>query len=358
MKIISFQTYRYVLPFVNPISVRGVKLSQREGLIIHCTSEQGIEGFGEAAPLPGLSEESLEDVIEEVEMFESVLLDQDVPKNIEKFEGALTEWLSAYSLSPSLQFAIETAMLNLMANSRKILLSQLFEESPVENISVNGLLQGTMDEVVLQAKACLLNGFTAMKLKVGRKDMDEDIRNVQAVSEIIRDKALLHLDANQAWTLKEAVKFGQAIGCACVDYIEEPLQDVAGIPEFFHQTLIPAALDESLQNLDIKDVGSIEGADVVVVKPTILGGIEKTYHLIKYARERALRCVVSSSFESSIGVTTLAHLAASLTPRTAAGLDTLKFFQKDVLKKGVFIQKGKIPLSQCRVRKENVQINV
>ena len=358
MKIQSVQIYPYSLAFENPVTVRDVKFIERKGLIIQITSDQGSEGFGEAAPLPGLSEEGFEDVLDQAELLRETLVDQDIPENVIPLQLVLTEWLKEYGLKPSLQFAMEMAVLNLIAQGQGVSLSELFSEDAQDHVLINGLLQGTTEEVVDQAKECLLGGFKAMKLKVGRKDIDYDVATVKAVTEIVRESALLHLDANKAWSLKEAIEFGQKIGCACVDYIEEPLKDTKGIAEFFKETTIPVALDESLRRKSIEKVCSMDGVDVLILKPTILGGIEKINQIIQYAQDRALRCVISSSFESSLGIATLAQLSASLTRHAPAGLDTLKYIQTRVLKNPFTIQKGRLTLDQCQIKKEDIEFDV
>ncbi len=53
--------YHYSVPFQEPITVKGHKLSQRKGLVLALQSENGEHrAYGEIAPLPGLHKESLE----------------------------------------------------------------------------------------------------------------------------------------------------------------------------------------------------------------------------------------------------------------------------------------------------------
>lgn len=70
-----------------------------------------------------------------------------------------------------------------------------------------------------------------------------------------------------------------------------------------------------------------EGVRAVVIKPTLTGSLEKVREQVKAAHALGLTAVISSSIESSLGLTQLARIAAWLTPDTIPGLDTLDLMQ-------------------------------
>ena len=79
-----------------------------------------------------------------------------------------------------------------------------------------------------------------------------------------------------------------------------------------------------------------------LLKPTMLG----LSHAVEFAKEAAdhkIKAVISSSFETSVGLTALAHLAAALNETvTPAGLDTLGWLSDDVLKTPLVVENGGI----------------
>jgi O-succinylbenzoate synthase len=77
-----------------------------------------------------------------------------------------------------------------------------------------------------------------------------------------------------------------------------------------------------------------------------LGGIRNALKLICDARNNGLRSVISSSFESGIGIHALAHIAAGGGKDVTAGIDTLKYLKKDLLKKPLEFKDGKIDVSR------------
>lgn len=69
-----------------------------------------------------------------------------------------------------------------------------------------------------------------------------------------------------------------------------------------------------------------------MIKPTLVGSLEKCISLIEQAHQQGLIAVISSSIESSLGLTQLARFATQYTPNTLAGLDTLDLMKVQLLR--------------------------
>ncbi len=347
MTISDIKLFRYDLDLVTPFMVKGRPLPQRSGFILQL-SAQGCEGYGEIAPLPGFSPDTLDEALIQVRLLASFLKSDPVPDGLVKLENGFDNWLGNLNLNPSVQFGIEMAILNLWANTQSVTLKELVSETSHTQIPISGLLQGQRDQVVEQARFMIEEGFTAFKLKV-TDQIDAEIETVKQVSAVTSGKALLHLDANKAWTLEQAIEFGEAVGPAAIDYIEEPLQDVTAIPEFFHRTLIPSAIDESLQTETFDTLKTLEGVDIFVLKPSILGSIELTWKMMQECKRLGFESLISSIFESSIGLITLANLAGCSFRNTPAGLDTDKWMSQCVLNEPLAIERGRMDITNRRV---------
>lgn len=357
MKIQECATYKYSLPLRKPLYVAGKEVKNREGLILRLRSEDGHEGFGDIAPLPHVNKETLEQALAQVQPLRRGIIDRPVPPDVVQLKGGFKKWLGRNGLASSVEFGVELAVLNLLADRKKMSLGKLLDDALYEKVQVNGLLHGSKEEVKQQAQELIAQGFHSLKLKVG-KNVEEEIVKVIALNEVIAGHAILHLDANQSWTIAQAVHFGHEVGLATVDYIEEPFPDLNEIPNFFMKTTIPVAVDETLFTTPIADLKSIDGLEVAILKPTRLGGIEKSVQLIKEAQRYGISTVLSSCYESSIGILGLANLAGVSSRHQGAGLDTLKFFKEDVLKKPIAIEHGKIDISTRRIHAEDINFNV
>ncbi|MEL0120921.1 MAG: enolase C-terminal domain-like protein, partial [Opitutae bacterium] len=80
------------------------------------------------------------------------------------------------------------------------------------------------DELIAENTRCAIdNGFSAMKLKVGSDEPQRDIRRASLIREIAGDQATIMLDANQKWSLGEAIRIGREFQVMNPYWIEEPM---------------------------------------------------------------------------------------------------------------------------------------
>lgn len=85
-------------------------------------------------------------------------------------------------------------------------------------------LQFTTDELRLEMDEYLAQGFRAVKIKVGREDLREDIARVAAVREHIGRDTVLMVDANMRWRLDQALRAAQALREYDLFWLEEPIE--------------------------------------------------------------------------------------------------------------------------------------
>ncbi|MCP4213794.1 MAG: o-succinylbenzoate synthase [bacterium] len=329
---------RYSVPFKAPVRIGKKLLANREGLLIDLDCAEGFYGHGEVAPLEGFSGETLDDAEEQMRgllaniQVAQIHLDSDFP---DKDCDWLKE-LSAFhdgTLFPSVRFGLETAFINLLENKYQRLFQTVLSSNPKAVVPVNALLQtgGGERDVEESLGRLLADGFTTIKIKVGRNTLAEDIRIINRATALLPEGARLRLDANRLWSLPDAFRFAENIDTpSAIEYIEEP---VAGnLPEllslFFQETGIRTALDESLSEVEPEGLEVPDGVAALVLKPTILGGIQRTLRFIEQARDRGLAPVISSCFEVGPGFDMLRKLAASIDfCDTASGLDTMKYLK-------------------------------
>jgi O-succinylbenzoate synthase len=178
LNIESVDIYRYRVPFREPISVRGVRVGYREGLVLAlraqgCTSA----AYGEVAPLPGLHDESVGMAAEE--------LAASIPwmvKACSKGGESLDGFLSQHGRFPSVQTGLEMALLNLDAVTSATLPS--FPGSfPARNpVPLNALLFGKTESVLELAGTCYMEGYRTFKLKVQATEADLAIASIRALT--------------------------------------------------------------------------------------------------------------------------------------------------------------------------------
>jgi len=112
-----------------------------------------------------------------------------------------------------------------------------------------GWLNRDLEELVdLSTRAVEHDGFTALKLKVGKADPEEDVERIAKVREAVGPQISLMADANQSWTIDQAIARVQKLEPFDLYWIEEPLAatDLDGFERLGRHTTIARAGGESL----------------------------------------------------------------------------------------------------------------
>jgi len=115
-----------------------------------------------------------------------------------------------------------------------------------------GWLNRPLDEMVdLCEQAVERDGFTAVKLKVGKQDVEEDCERIAKVREIVGRKTTIMVDANQSWSIDTAIARMRRLEPYDLYWIEEPLEatDLAGFVRLGQHTPVARAGGESLYSV-------------------------------------------------------------------------------------------------------------
>lgn len=313
--------YRYTLPFREPVTVKGSKLAEREGFVLALEHrDKTCVAYAEIAPLPGLHREGLDDAERQL-------------REILQRPGCLRDKALHDELFPSVRTGLEMAAINFDAGMRNQL-PRFFPGVSKASVPLNALLFGETETVRRWAEEHIRSGYRTFKLKVSGSDIEASQRAIELLHRLYGTTIELRLDANRSMGLDDAVAFCRNLPKESVAYIEEPLNEPGLIEEFHAKTGILSALDETLwQNRDLAARIPSACLAAYVLKPNCIGGIAKTLELAEKAGRLSLPCVFSSTFESGISLSFYALMAAGSARRPAAcGLDTFRFFRRDLLK--------------------------
>ncbi len=334
MIIESVVIYRYRLPFRTPWTFAGRQLTHRTGLVLELRDEAGHRGWGEAAPFPGLNRENLSGVLYQLHSLARKIKGQRIslrfPLAAEGLESLLTQ-LSGNdrTLFPTVAFAMESALVQLCAASAGIPLPQVYSQHPANQVCLNAVLSGSPEEILKQARYRIAEGYTVLKVKVGRGEPQAEQAMLRQLAEKLPAGGKLRLDANRAWRSEEALRWLEPLCHLPIEYVEEPLQRPGELPAFLDQSPVPVALDESLAHPPVFQHPRIAAH---VLKPGVIAGLSRTLEMIQEARQHRILPVISSPFYSGVGLTHLLALAAGAVPaHVVHGLDTARYLAEDVL---------------------------
>ena len=300
----------------------------RDGVLLQLDTPEG-SGFGETMPLPGFGLESLQQASDRLRDTAQELCRGPIdglPQALEIARRGTRD-------SPGAAAALETALCDLTARQQGLPLTALLGGTARQHVEVGTLIAAkTPREVGAAAREAVRAGFRTLKLKVAATTLERDLARVAGARDAIGDDVALRLDANGGWDEATAREALTRLEPARPEYVEQPLpaQDLEGLARLRGTTKVPIAADESAGSLaGAQAVITGEAADLLIVKPAVLGGPRSALRVAQRALAAGIEPVVTGFLDSAIGDAAALQLAAALGGR-AAGLATLHFFQADL----------------------------
>jgi L-Ala-D/L-Glu epimerase len=312
----------YRLPFARPFASALGVLHERRGFWLVATDDEGRTGFGEVAPLPEYGTETFDHAAERIAAYAGA--------------GRIHEYRpgapSASADPPAVQAGIELAFLDLEAQRRGVRICDLLAGDgagePRSEVTCNALLRED-DPAALagEAAAAVAAGYETVKVKIGRRPLDQDLPRVGAIRERVGPAIRIRADANGSWDVETAVRALADLERFDLEYVEQPVtRELAAVRK---RSRVRIAADESvISTAAAFDLILERSVDVVVLKPMAIGGLRKAARLARLAREKGIDVVVTSCLDSAVGVGGALHLAAVLPASgPACGLATLDLFE-------------------------------
>lgn len=302
-----------------PIETARGSIQEREGFLVTVEYEDHY-GIGEATPLPGWTE-SYEECQSELERAESVATELDWGVALAKLEG------------PAARHAVSLAFAEARARAQgQSLYRSLGASEQVETVPVNATIgtDGSPSSVARQASNAVEEGFGTLKLKVGTNGIEEDVERVRAIRDAVGDDVAVRVDANGAWTVDQARRATDALAALDVEHVEQPLPTAELSAHAQLRGPVDIALDESLVSYDIDAIAEADAADVVILKPMVLGGPDRAVEAAIQARGAGIEPVISNTFDAVVARTGAVHVAARIPDIRACGLATGSLLETDL----------------------------
>lgn len=316
----------YQLQFRKPAKTSRNTMTQRDIWILKVYEKDFPElaGYGEVAPLPGLS-------IDTPRMVEDYLI--DVCVGINQYNDLLFGKLDSV---PSVQFALEQALLDLKNNGDKILFPSKFTQGQ-ELIRTNGLIwMGEPDYMIDQINEKINNGFRCIKLKIGSLDFEDEFKIIEQIREVFGYQELeIRLDANGAFHFDDAVEILDRLAPLEIHSIEQPIKSGQWeeMADLCSTSPISIALDEdcigAISKEDKEDILDNINPAFVILKPSLLGGFQQSEEWIELAEQRDIGWWVTSALESNLGLNAIAQWTFTKQNPIHQGLGTGQLFSNN-----------------------------
>ena len=172
----------------------------------------------------------------------------------------------------------------------------------------------------------------------------EDLDRLWAVAKTLGVNAKLRIDFNGSCSVNNATDFAEDCQGLPIEYLEQPCATLAECGELRSLVKYPIAVDESIRLSKVTSVSEAaqtirENADFAVLKPIPLGGLRATR---EWAEHLEMPLVISSSFDTSVGLSFVAGVAAALAPNGTHGLGTGVLFSADLVRYPLLPHDGEI----------------
>lgn len=301
------------LRFATPLRTAYGTLTERTLIYVELTADDGVSGWGEAAPLEPYDGVSAERVRAALERYVPLLADE-LPRR----PGALLDACRAADDLPQALAALEMAFWDLAGRRALRPVSALLTDDPAAAVVVNASI-AALDRAgaAEQAAAAARDGYRCVKVKVG---VGDDAGRVAAVRAAAGPEVALRLDANGAWTVAQAQRAIEALAPAGLELVEEPVHGLAATRELRERVPVRIAIDETAA-----EPGALAGgaADAVCLKLGRCGGIGGLLAAASLVRSTGAEAYVSSVYDGPLGVAAALHAAAALRIELPCGLATL-----------------------------------
>ena len=331
----SYQKYTLLFKF-NAGTSRGVLTKKHTWFIKAWDSENpGAFGLGEAGPLEKLSiddredfELTLADVLQQLER-------QAIPQSLAEVY-ALARKLAGAAF-PSIRFALETALLDLIQGGQRMIFDNSFFHDQKE-IPINGLIwMGDTESMLLQVADKVEAGADCIKIKIGAMDFEKECDILDFIRRrYFQNELLLRVDANGAFKASEASSKLKQLYQYNLHSIEQPIAagQVDRMKELCATTPVPIALDEELIGIyELKDKQKLLetiSPQYIILKPTLVGGIQSCLEWVSIAEAMGIGWWMTSALESNIGLNAIAQLTYELDAKGHQGLGTGQLYHNNI----------------------------
>ncbi|SMQ59370.1 o-succinylbenzoate synthase [Agreia sp. VKM Ac-1783] len=308
MKIERVTLHRLAMPLVRPFETSFGTQTERDVLLVHVVTSDGVEGWGEcvAGADPVYSSEYVSGCEHLIENYlaPAILAEPDI--TAETLDARLRFVVGHRMAKAAVEAAVLDAQLRASGVSFGSYLGAVRDEVDC-GVSVG--IAPTLDELLDEVSGYVAEGYRRIKLKIRP---GWDLEPVGAVRALIGDDALLQVDANTAYTtddidhLRQLDQFGLLL-------IEQPFveDDIAAHALLAAAIDTPVCLDESITSAAVaRDAIERDATSIINVKPGRVGGYLESVRIHDVCAGRDIAAWVGGMLETGLGRAANVALAA------------------------------------------------
>ena len=334
ISITSITVYQSKIKLTKPFVISLGPLSHAENVIVEIKTNTGLIGFGECSPFMTIHGESMETCFVVARYLGQVLIGEN-PMDIQHCTARMDSVIFG---NASIKSAFDMALYDIAAQQAKVPLYRLLGGSKQKvlytDYTVSLSNPSTMASV---AKEILLKGFPVIKVKLGA-GAGRDVESIRQIRAAVGMDIPIRIDANQAWSIDEAIQILKALEPYRIQHCEAPIRkgQFAALAKIRTNSPIPIMADESCCTpFDTEQLIQYQSCDSLNIKLGKSAGLFAALKIIELAQAAGLPIQVGGFLESRLGFTAAAHLALSSTQVVYCDFDTPLMFEEDFVQGGM-----------------------
>ncbi len=344
MKIKAIEIFKFDLPLTSPFRISLGTLNAANDVLIKVHTDNGLVGFGEACPFPPITGETQDTNLSMARSIREML----IGRNPLAIESLVAEMGPMAHSNPSVVAAYDMALFDILGKAAGLPVFRLLggDKTSFETDITTGI--DTPELMAAEAKRHAANGYKNLKAKVGL-DPDEDVARIKAIREAIGPDIRLRIDANQGWSVSQAIYALKRMEPFRIQLVEQPVVawDTVGLKAVRTESPIPIMADEALfLPADAVKLIRADACDTFNIKLMKAGGILNSVRIAHIADAANIRCMVGCMLDSKIALTAAAHVVASQKNIIYADLDGNADHVVDPIVGGMTVKGGVISLPE------------
>lgn len=317
MRINTIDYERLDLKLSEPYTIAYETVEHSANLILKLHTDEGLLGYGCAAPDPVITHESADEVEAAITQQIIPALQGQNPFHYAKILSELRPVIKSSALA-----MVDIALFDLMAKKADVPIYELlggYRDTIATSITI-GILP--FDQTMHKVQAFMDHGFGIIKLK-GGLDVEGDIEKVKTIRRQY-PKLTLRFDGNQGYDKDTALHFIRETEGSRIEILEQPTsiekESLMGV--LSQQTQMPIMADESLKTLgDAFRLTSYGYTDMINIKIMKVGGLLQGQHINSVAKAAGNEVMVGCLDECGLGISAGLHFALSRPNIEFADLD-------------------------------------
>jgi len=346
MKITDIRTQTLKAPLKTPFVTSLRRVEALEDLVVIVECDDGNVGYGEGAPTPQITGETMGSMIACIEFIKPHIIGFE----IEEFDTIIKTLHSLILKNTTAKSALEIALYDLKSKASKLPLYRMLGGTQRNFTTDITISMGEIDKMIADSQNAVSLGYDTLKVKIG-DDTQKDVERIVAIHDALDKNIKLRLDANQGWSAKQSVTLLHALEKQNIiaEFIEQPVaaDDIEGLKYIKERVQTPLLADESIFSLnDARKLLEMEAIDYVNIKLAKTAGITQALGLADLSAEFGVKCMIGCMLEGPISVAAGVHVASAKADIiTMLDLDAVSLLVSHPVDTSIVFNESKIILS-------------